>query len=400
MKTHASIRNRPISERNIVNRAFSRKFFFKLVLITEEALETPKKVIESDCSFICSAFIQKKEKIHIFAKISWDFQAIISSCLDVNVGTFTATEELSICKNQCYKRLIKVKKAFDHLNELKQELQATFGDNQFPRTKRLFSKDIVGENSSLPIPARKPSKWLKNPTTCTSSGSNQQEPLLVSSRVPFGISPISYPNEPVRCAFPPREKKSPTCITPLSNPILTSTPVSSCSNVKTSTTSKTVLTVEYPSKTINKTLCGSYQAIGKALAHGVPSQIAYAVMKNPTLRNHVMEKTLKILSKEVAALCSTKNPSLLRKSGKEDLAKFDMYSICNEWKERSPLFYSFLMTTAVNKRTKESTWFPNVVIARSVLLKQRGEKMDATVSVLGILLKSKSIEVRLELCPK
>ena len=144
---------------------------------------------------------------------------------------------------------------------------------------------------------------------------------------------------------------------------------------------------------MNKTLCGSYQTIGKALAHGVPSQIANAVMKSPTLRNHVIENVLKTLSKEVAALCSKKNPSILRKSGKGDLAKFDLQLLCNEWKERAPLFYSFLMTFAVNKRTKECSWFSSIATAGSVLLKQRSEKMDATASVLGVLLKSKSVEV-------
>ncbi|CAH3167804.1 unnamed protein product [Porites lobata] len=171
--------------------------------------------------------------------------------------------------------------------------------------------------------------------------------------------------------------------------MFTSTPValkgSSNPRDKSSEATKTVLTVQYPSKTLNKTLSGSYQAIGKALAHGVPSQIANAVMKNPTIKNHIIENTLKTLSKEVESLCS-------RKSSKEDLAKFDFQLLCNEWRQRAPLFFSFLMTSAVNKRTKEYSWFSSVAIAGSVLLKQRSEKMDATASVLGILLKSKSVE--------
>ena len=51
------------------------------------------------------------------------------------------------------------------------------------------------------------------------------------------------------------------------------------------------------------------------------------------------------------------------------------------------------MTSAVNKRTKDYTWFSSVALAGSVLLKQKNEKMDATASVIGVLLKSKSIEV-------
>ena len=74
-------------------------------------------------------------------------------------------------------------------------------------------------------------------------------------------------------------------------PILTSTPIASktASNHhnNTSKATKTVLTVQCPSKTINKPLSGSYQTIGKALAHGVPSHIANALMKNPkSLKRH------------------------------------------------------------------------------------------------------------------
>ena len=369
--------------------------------------ETPKKVLQSDRCFICSIPVQKKEKIYIFGKSSFDFPAIISSCLDVNVSCYSATSELSVCK-ACYRRLIKFKKASDHLEELKDELRGIFKDRELPRTKRLLN--VESEDGETQASYRgKSSKCLQfDPTTCTSKATanssistaiSQQVRYYTPARSPIGsigVSPIaSHPYGLVLQAFP-----SQLTVTPLREipqPILTSTPIASKapSNhpTNTSETSKTVLSVQYPSKTFNKTLCGSYQTIGKALAHGVPSQIANAVMKNPTLRNHVIENVLKTLSKEVAALCSKKNPSILRKSGKEDLAKFDLQLLCNEWKERAPLFYSFLMTSAVNKRTKECSWFSSIAIAGSVLLKQRSEKMDATASVLGVLLKSKSVEV-------
>ena len=51
------------------------------------------------------------------------------------------------------------------------------------------------------------------------------------------------------------------------------------------------------------------------------------------------------------------------------------------------------MTSAVKNRTKECSWFSSIAIAGSVLLKQRSEKIDVTASVLGVLLKSKSVEV-------
>ena len=153
------------------------------------------------------------------------------------------------------------------------------------------------------------------------------------------------------------------------------------------------IAVSYPSKKLNKTLQTSYRNIGKALAHGIPSAIANAVLNCPQLRTRIIEKVLRTVSKEVTSLCSTSNPSLLRKSGKADLVELDLELVCKEWRERAPIFYSFLLTSATNKSKRGCTWFGSVAVAGSVLLKQRNEKMNALSTILGVLLKSKSIEV-------
>ena len=351
--------------------------------------DTPKKVLQSDRCFICSTEIPKKEKIYIFGKSSFDFPDIVSSCLDVNVSCYSATSELAVCK-ACYRRLIKFKKASDHLEELKNELKQIYKDRELPRAKRLLR--VEDDSGESPASCRGKSSKRLFPIATTSTSCHASANFTATSQ-PIGVSPIrSHPYGLVLQAFPGQILTA----TPPPLPMFTSTPValkgSSNPRDKSSEATKTVLTVQYPSKTLNKTLSGSYQAIGKALAHGIPSQIANAVMKNPTIKNHIIENTLKTLSKEVESLCSRNNPSLLRKSSKEDLAKFDFQLLCNEWRQRAPLFFSFLMTSAVNKRTKEYSWFSSVAIAGSVLLKQRSEKMDATASVLGILLKSKSVE--------
>lgn len=118
-----------------------------------------------------------------------------------------------------------------------------------------------------------------------------------------------------------------------------------------------------------------------------------------SLRKHIVEKVLKIVTKEVTELCSKRNSSILRKCEKEDLEKFDLQLLCNEWRERAPVFYSFLLTFPVNKRTKNSGWFGSLALAGSILFKQRNQEMSATASLIGILLKSKSIEVRFFLSP-
>ena len=81
-----------------------------------------------------------------------------------------------------------------------------------------------------------------------------------------------------------------------------------------------------------------------------------------------IEKTLGSLKKEVLELCSTT----------EGLTDFDPQHVCEEWKVRAPLFYSFFMTSSFNKRTKASSWFGSIAVAGSVLHKHRSKKMDAS----------------------
>ena len=78
---------------------------------------------------------------------------------------------------------------------------------------------------------------------------------------------------------------------------------------------------------------------------------------------------------------------------KKDLEKFNLELVCNKWHKRAPVFYSFLLTTSINKRTKDSTWFASLALAGSILLKQKNAEMSATASLMGVLLKSMSIEV-------
>ena len=132
---------------------------------------------------------------------------------------------------------------------------------------------------------------------------------------------------------------------------------------------------------MNKKLQGTYENIGKALVHGVPSRIAGAIMNCLPVKKHGIEKVMKIVSKEVAGLCSKTNPSLLRKTGKGDLEKFHLEHVCS------------VCTSAANKSSKSSTWFVSLALAGSVLLKQRNSGMSATASVIGVLLKSKAVEV-------
>lgn len=363
-------------------------------------METPKKVVEADRCLICSTVVAKKEKLYVFGKSSIDFCEIIKSALNVNVRNFSASEQLFICRAQCYQRLTKFKRALDNLKKAKSELEEVYKATVH-RTKRLCKDDAEGDvakevDEQVEQSTReKVAKVLRfsEATTCTSSPGASPVALSGGQRCgldqPFCgfLSPIhSNGGELLKRAFI-------NTIAPSRN-VVTSTPRKISRNSEgNSQTSNVKISISYPSKNVNKSLQGSYELIGKALAHGIPSRIANAAMNCQPVRKHIVEKTLGILKKEVMELCSKKNPSLLRKSSKEGLTDFDLQHVCEEWKVRAPLFYSFLMTSASNKRTKASSWFGSVAVAGSVLLKQRNKQMDATSSLLGIMMKTKSIEV-------
>ena len=152
------------------------------------------------------------------------------------------------------------------------------------------------------------------------------------------------------------------------------------------------ISVNYPSKPVNKVLNKEYEALGKAVVHGPPSRIATAVRKCAPLTHLVIEKVLRSLKTEVGDIWSKKKPSLLRNCTKEALTTFGFEELCREWSERSPVFYSFLLTACTTGNSK-ITWLTSVAIAGSILLKQRNPHMNAAASITSLLLKTKSIEV-------
>ena len=142
--------------------------------------------------------------------------------------------------------------------------------------------------------------------------------------------------------------------------MITSTPKTKPSSEKDSLTeTKVKLTVEHPSKTINKTLTRESKAIGNAIIHGPPSRTAKAVLKCKAIKTQVIEQVLRVVSSEVSGLCSKKNPL----SCKDDLVKYYMQKLCEEWKERAPVFYAFLLTCSTSKPNVNIKWFPSLALS-------------------------------------
>ena len=182
----------------------------------------------------------------------------------------------------CYKRLLKFQRATEKVPELKREILESF--QEMPRAKRLRNAaDERREQSkaagiqNLPVPSTirtKASKSLQfsaaedvciKSTTCVSSFRNYQGQLT-------GLTPLS------NLAFSPIQR-----INPLEfRPQFTSTPISSSALAN----HYVKVSVQYPSKIVNKKLQGTYENIGKALVHGVPSRIAGTILNCSTVKKY------------------------------------------------------------------------------------------------------------------
>ncbi|XP_048589438.1 uncharacterized protein LOC116618156 [Nematostella vectensis] len=183
----------------------------------------------------------------------------------------------------------------------------------------------------------------------------------------------------------------------LGQPLSASTPRSTPTKVQSQekTHAKVTLNVDYPSNKVKKVLSPDYESLGKAIIHGPPSRIANAVMKCAPVSQLVVEKVLRIFKAEVADLCSRKQPSFLRKRTKKDLEEFDFEKLCQEWRKRAPLFYSFLLTACTARKRENVTWFPSMALAGSILLKQRCSDMNTTACIMAVLVKTRSMEATL-----
>ena len=101
-----------------------------------------------------------------------------------------------------------------------------------------------------------------------------------------------------------------------------------------------ILTYPACNKEYKAALSEDLQTLGKALARkGTYKQVADAAFRRLSLRNCLIKKkTLEALRREYSDLCSKNKPSLLHKSGSDDMENFSLQKLSKELKERGPLF--------------------------------------------------------------
>ena len=362
--------------------------------------ETPKKIVGNNC-FLCSIGLIPSARVRVFGKSSVDIPGLIENALETDISVFSSSDPF-IC-SKCYKRLNRFGKIETDLRSIQNEIKEDY-KKSVVRTKRLrrdSDETDVNTASRGHLTVQQPTgtaakslKFVNISTTSTSSDITEKQDnlrtLLISEGHGGHTKSIPVNEQDV----PQTPSKEGLFFSPPPPSLhLTSTPIGGDLLPKTRTEPGVKITIQYQSKPVNRLLPSEYEAIGKALVYGPPQRIAKAVVKCKQLTTHVLQSVLRLVSSEVCDLCSRSNPSLLRKCGKEDLIKFDFQSLCEEWKHRAPIFYSFLMTCSSVRLSRDEKWFPSVAIAGSVLLKQRNAQMNATASVLGTLIKTRSIEV-------
>ena len=294
--------------------------------------QTPKKIIGCEFSrFLCNSLTQSSAgKVKIYHRSGIDFPQLIESAIGENVRDFQSCgSELFICNCKCYKKLQRLEKAKKSLDSIKQEICSTYqAINR--RVKRQRADQIVDGNiaPSKRTSVAKSLKFNSVPATATSTTS-----LLATTCTSYN-RPAVFLGNPVAWASP--QYAGDQLLRQAFVPLITSTPASQQKTRKPSRVTETPsevavkISVNYPSKPVNKVLSKEYEALGKALVHGPPSRIATAVMKRAPLTHLVMEKVLRLLKTEVGDLCSKKKPSLLRNCTKEGWTTFAFEELCQE----------------------------------------------------------------------
>ena len=263
--------------------------------------------------------------------------------LEFDVKKYHKDSNLFVCP-QCFQQLTKYERAAQKLREIKQELLTAFRNREQLREKRLACDENCRDNpetinnGDVRVSAVK-NLWFStetshvysDPAACTSYTTCPllaQSTPVPSSRQAFLFTEIS-PIQTKNIAFFDSQGDVHGNIHNVWKDFHLSKPGCSDSTI-------VKLHVHYPSRNLNKTLVGSYQTLGKVLAHGVPSQIAKAVMNCPTVRIHVVSSVIKAVSREVSGLCGKSRLSLLRKTSIRKICRILIFKSCvkNGKKER------------------------------------------------------------------
>ena len=134
-----------------------------------------------------------------------------------------------------------------------------------------------------------------------------------------------------------------------------------------------VVTVNWPSQVRKRVLSKELNTLGIMLLRGTHLQIAKAIWKTPALQNALMEVLKNEIYSECNAMCSIKEPSCLRKTGKEDMLQFSFLAIDKELEKKARLLRTIIKAASIPKSRESNPnymkWLPATSMAVSIPLK-------------------------------
>lgn len=133
--------------------------------------------------------------------------------------------------------------------------------------------------------------------------------------------------------------------------------------------------------------------MGRQLALGDIVSISRAFFAIADAKSEVLQLACKEITSELVGLCSKANPSVLRESSPEDLAKFSWEVVHDELKNRAPVYLQFLESTVTNPsqrrnvvKKKDALVVP-MLDAGCQLISVFNEDMNATRKLTSVILK-------------
>ena len=113
------------------------------------------------------------------------------------------------------------------------------------------------------------------------------------------------------------------------------------------------------------------------------------------IRRELLKCFTKAVSQECSTMTSVKNPSILKDVTTEGIRSLTLAAINKELSERTPIFYSTLVASAVSSRSKKSDCglLSSVAVAASVLLKQRCHTVNGLQLMLTTIMKFSGFHV-------
>eukprot|EP00794_Sanderia_malayensis_P008410 gene8410-9308_t len=152
---------------------------------------------------------------------------------------------------------------------------------------------------------------------------------------------------------------------------------------------KVFVRAEWCSGAREKQLPSGLCALGKMLVRGTLKQIAHAAWSSTCLKEFILKDLLKSVHHECAAICSRKNPSILRKTKKEQITEFSFDNLEQELAEKTPILNAVLKTASMRKLGEDNTlsWIPSVCMAAAICMKNRSHHMTALQLLVSIILK-------------